>query len=49
MPVIEFVSGRRYLYSAVPPEVMDSMRRAFAKGSWFNKRIRDSYPCRELK
>ena len=47
--VIEFVSGRRYLYSAVPPEVMDSMRRAFAKGSWFNKRIRDSYPCRELK
>jgi len=25
------------------------MRRAFAKGSWFNRKIRDSYPCRELK
>jgi hypothetical protein len=46
---VEFVSGRRYLYSAVPPEEADSMRRAFAKGSWFNRKIRDSYPCRELK
>lgn len=45
---VEFVTGRRYLYSGVPPGAVDSMRRAFAKGSYFNKRIRDRYPYREL-
>jgi hypothetical protein len=46
--LIEFVTGRRYLYSAVPPEEVQAMRRAFAKGSYFNRRIRDRYPYREL-
>lgn len=45
---IEFVSGRRYVYSDVPAEVADSMRAAFSKGSYFNRHIRDDYPCREL-
>ena len=45
---VEFVTGRRYVYSAVPPEEAESMRRAFAKGVYFNKRIRDRYACREL-
>ena len=45
---IEFVSGRRYLYSDVPLEVAESMRAAFSKGSYFNRKIRDNYPCREL-
>lgn len=45
---VEFVTGRRYLYSTVPQEEVDAMRRAFAKGSYFNKRIRDRYPYREL-
>ena len=43
-----FVSGRRYLYSDVPPEEAQAFRAAFSKGSHFNRRIRDHYPCREL-
>jgi hypothetical protein len=46
--LVEFVTGRRYLYSGVPAAEAEAMRRAFAKGSFFNRRIRDRYPCREL-
>lgn len=46
--LIEFVTGRRYLYSEVPAEAADAFRSAFAKGSHFNRHIRDRYPCREL-
>ena len=45
---VEFVSGRRYAYQDVPEEEALAMRRAFAKGSYFNRRIRDRYPFREL-
>lgn len=45
---IEFVSGRRYVYSDVPLEEAESMRAAFSKGSYFNRKIRDTYRCREL-
>ena len=45
---IEFVTGRRYLYSNVPLEAVEAMRAAFSKGIYFNKRIRDRYPCREI-
>ena len=45
---VEFVTGRRYLYSGVPQDEVEEMRRAFAKGSYFNRRIRDRYPYREL-
>ena len=41
---IRFVTnGRRYLYSGVPPEVADAFRRAFSKGTFFNRHIRDHY------
>ena len=43
-----FVTGRRYLYSGVPPETVESFRSAYSKGSYFNRTIRDRYPCREL-
>ena len=43
-----FVTGRRYVYSAVPPDEAAEFRAAFSKGSFFNRRIRDHYPCREL-
>ena len=46
--VVEFVSGRRYAYSGVPAEEYEAMRSAFAKGVYFNRRIRDRYTCREL-
>lgn len=46
--VIEFVTGRRYVYSGVPEEEAQRMRAAFSKGIFFNRRIRDRYDCRRL-
>jgi hypothetical protein len=46
---VEFVSGRRYVYSDVPREVAETLGSAFAKGGYFNSRIRDRYPCREVE
>lgn len=43
-----FVTGRRYLYSDVPPEEAGALRAAFAKGVYFNRHIRDRYAFREL-
>ena len=45
---VEFVSGRRYVYSRVPAEDVDAFRAAFSKGSHFNRHIRDHFVCREL-
>ena len=45
---VEFVTGRRYVYSQVPADEAERLRSAFAKGVHFNKRIRDCYPYREL-
>lgn len=46
--VVEFVTGRRYVYSGVPAREAEAMRNAFAKGIYFNRRIRDRYPFRQL-
>jgi hypothetical protein len=46
--MVEFVTGRRYVYRDVPEGEARAMRGAFAKGRYFNARIRDRYPCREL-
>ncbi len=45
---IEFVTGRRYLYTDVPDEEVQAFRAAFSKGSYFNRNIRDCYEFREL-
>ncbi|GAA4749071.1 KTSC domain-containing protein [Sphingomonas daechungensis] len=45
---IEFVTGRRYLYSDVPDEDVQAFRAAFSKGVHFNRHIRDRFRCREL-
>jgi hypothetical protein len=45
---IEFVTGRRYLYSDVPAEDVEAFRAAFSKGVHFNRHIRDRFDCREL-
>jgi hypothetical protein len=47
--IVEFVTGRRYLYAAVPAEEAERFRAAFAKGRYFNARIRDRYDCREME
>ena len=45
---VEFVTGRRYVYSDVPPQVAETLGSAFSKGVYFNSRIRDRYPCRQV-
>ena len=45
---VEFTTGRKYVYSGVPAEVAGTLRAAFAKGVYFNTRIRDKYPHREV-
>ena len=45
---VEFTTGRRYVYSGVPEEVANAFRAAFAKGVYFNTRIRDRFPHREV-
>lgn len=45
---VEFTTGRKYVYSGVPQEVADAFRGAFAKGVYFNTRIRDRFPHREV-
>ena len=46
--VILFTTGRRYLYSGVPEDAVGRFRSAFSKGIYFNRYVRDRYPCREL-
>ena len=45
---VEFTTGRRYVYSGVPGEVAEAFRAAFSKGIYFNTRIRDRFPYREI-
>lgn len=45
---VTFVSGRRYRYAGVPADEAAAMRAAFAKGVFFNRRIRDRYPATPL-
>lgn len=40
---IRFVSGRRYSYFEVPPELVEGMRRSFSKGEFFNAHVRDRF------
>jgi KTSC domain len=46
--LIEFTTGRRYVYADVPEEEVKAMRAAFAKGRYFNAHIRARYQCREI-
>ena len=46
---VEFVSGRRYRYADVPPDLVEAFRSAFSKGRFFNARIRDHYRFAEIE
>ena len=46
--LVELVTGRRYVYSDVPEHEAEGLRSAFAKGVYFNRRIRSRYAYREL-
>jgi hypothetical protein len=41
--LIAFRSGRRYIYTDVPPEEFVAMKSAFSKGQYFNAHIRDRF------
>lgn len=45
---VVFVTDRVYEYFAVPATVAADFRTAFSKGTFFNTRIRDRYPFREI-
>jgi hypothetical protein len=45
---VTFVTGRRYVYEDVPPDVFEAFRGAFSKGTFFNREIRDCYHYREV-
>ncbi len=40
---ITFVSGKRYRYLGVPPDLYRQMRESFSKGEFFNHHIRDHF------
>ena len=43
-----FTSGRRYVYSDVPMAVAAGLAEAESKGRFYNREIRNRYPCREV-
>ncbi len=46
---VTFTSGRVYVYYMVPASIAASFQVALSKGTFFNKRIRDKYTCREVE
>ena len=46
---IEFVTGRRYVYSGVPASVAQGFVAAASKGRFFNAEIRNRFPCHEVE
>lgn len=40
---VTFVSGRRYRYLEVPPEIAEGLRVARSKGDYFNAEVRDRF------
>ena len=47
--VVEFVTGRIYVYAGVPEAEVEAMRTAFSKGRYFNANIRDRYRYRQVE
>jgi hypothetical protein len=45
---VTFVTGRIYNYFLVPVDCADRFANAQSKGHFFNKFIRDKFPCREI-
>ena len=46
---VEFVTGRIYRYAGVPEAAARRMRGVLSKGGYFNRAIRDAYPCARLR
>lgn len=46
--LVRFISGERYVYVGVPPEICRSFVEADSKGRFFQYEIRDRYPYNRL-
>ncbi len=46
---VTFVSGKRYAYRDVPAELVERMRGALSKGSFFNRHLRDHFAYDKLR
>jgi hypothetical protein len=46
---VTFVTGRRYVYADVPPDVFDAFQTASSRGAFFNHEIRDCYAYCEVR
>ncbi|WP_299810412.1 KTSC domain-containing protein [Tardiphaga sp.] len=46
---VTFVSGRRYAYADVAPEMFTAISTTPSQGTFFNAHIRDAYAYRELE
>lgn len=47
--LVTFVTGRKYIYEDVPPEVHAAFQAAPSRGRFFNTQIRDRYRYQEVK
>jgi hypothetical protein len=47
--LVIFVTGRKYIYEDVPPDVHAAFQSAPSKGRFFNAEIRDRYTCHEIR
>jgi hypothetical protein len=45
---VTFTTGRIYEYANVPADVVAELLSAGSRGAYFNRRIRDKYPFREI-
>ena len=46
---VTFRTGKTYVYSLVPKRIYDNFQAARSKGNYFNDRVRDRYPARQIK
>jgi hypothetical protein len=46
---ITFVSGMRYKYKNVPPEIYHMLKAAGSKGRYFNQHIRNKFKYKKIK
>jgi KTSC domain len=45
---VKFVSGRRYVYAEISPDVFEAFKTAPSRGVFFNHEIRDRFAFREV-
>ena len=46
---LDFHDGTRYMYSSVARGLYHDLLHATSKGSFFNRHIRDHFPCNKLR